>query len=1016
LLRGLLHLFNRVPQDLTITTPYVNGSIEGTELVIQVSEQGAAITVFEGTVTATNEQGSVTLTAGDQATVQAGQAPLTRTMLKPRDAVTWALYYPPIADYQSDTLSSVLEGKENEEFFTSLHAYRKGDTAQALAAVAEASEEIASPQLLTYRAGLLLSVGRVNEAQADINHALILDSRNSQARALQSIIALTQNDKDQSLRLANTAVTLNQSDPTALISRSYALQAAFDLKGAERDLTKAIQLDENNALAWARYSELKLMQGYLDEAIEAARRSAALNPQLARDQSVLGFAFLTEIRITEAKEAFSKAISLDQADPLPRLGLGLALIHEGDLEAGRQHLEIAVSLDPNNSLLRSYLGKAYFEEKKDAYSRSQFEAAKELDPLDPTAYLYDAIRKQTINRPVEALQDLQRSIELNDNRAVYRSRLLLDEDLAARSASLGRIYNVLGFQQRALVEGWKSVNTDPGSYSAHRFLADSYAALPRHEIARVSELLQSQLLQPLNITPVQPHLAESNIFIVEASGPGDASFNEFNPLFLRNRLAFQTSGVIGGDDTAGDEVVQSGVWNWFSYSLGQYHFETDGTRPNNDQDKDLYDGFVQVRVSPKTSVQAEYRYRDYENGDLLMLFDPDYFLGEYREDGIDESFRTGIRHAFGPRSDLLVSWAYVDTENDILFDSHNTFTYDEEGTMLEAQQLFYGDRAKIIGGAGYFSSDRSDCLTVHFPIFPQFSYSLPSDWDVKHTNLYFYSLLSLSDHAMITLGGSADFYDDETVDEEQLNPKIGFTWNPFPKTTLRLAVFRTLKRSLISNQTLEPTQVSGFNQFFDDANGADVWRYGVGIDQKVSDRIYVGAELSRRDLDVAFSTLDGSNQEDDVCELLSRVYCYYTPHEWFAFSLEYLYEYVKYPHAFPGNDVQRLDTQRVVAGFSFFHPGGLYLRLQPAFISQDGTFRDPFAISPDPATIVCLDDSDDFFIFDASLGYRLPKRLGTVSIEARNLTDEEFSFQDTDPLNPSVYPDSLILCRFTLAF
>ena len=57
-----------------------------------------------------------------------------------------------------------------------------------------------------------------------------------------------------------------------------------------------------------------------------------------------------------------------------------------------------------------------------------------------------------MNRPVEALQSLQRSIELNDNRAVYRSRLRLDEDRATRSASLARIYDDLGFQQRALVE------------------------------------------------------------------------------------------------------------------------------------------------------------------------------------------------------------------------------------------------------------------------------------------------------------------------------------------------------------------------------------------------------------------------------------------------------------------------------------------------------------------------------------------------------------------------------------
>ena len=151
-------------------------------------------------------------------------------------------------------------------------------------------------------------------------------------------------------------------------------------------------------------------------------------------------------------------------------------------------------------------------------------APRPLDTLEPS------------EDPVEALHDLRKSIELNDNRAVYRSRLLLDSDLAARSASLASIYSDLGFQQRAVVEGLKSVNTDPANYSAHRFLADSYSALPRHEIARVSELLQSQLLQPLNVTPVQPQLAESNLFIQEGAGPAQASLNEFNPLFLRNRI------------------------------------------------------------------------------------------------------------------------------------------------------------------------------------------------------------------------------------------------------------------------------------------------------------------------------------------------------------------------------------------------------------------------------------------------------------------------------------------------
>ena len=72
---------------------------------------------------------------------------------------------------------------------------------------------------------------------------------------------------------------------------------------------------------------------------------------------ILGFAYLTQVKTTESRVAFEKAIALDQADPLSRLGLGLAKIRDGDLKAGGREIEIAASLDPNNSIIRSYLGK-----------------------------------------------------------------------------------------------------------------------------------------------------------------------------------------------------------------------------------------------------------------------------------------------------------------------------------------------------------------------------------------------------------------------------------------------------------------------------------------------------------------------------------------------------------------------------------------------------------------------------------------------------------------------------------
>lgn len=974
IIKGVIHFFSRYRRSLKVTTPFANGTVEGTEFLVQVEKDRTFFSVFEGVVDASNKAGSITLSSGQSGEALAGQVPKSYIVVRPRDAVQWALYYPPVLYYRPSDLSGLSE-----------------------------------PHSLTYRASLLLSVGRVDKAKLDIEKALNLAPSNSHALALQSIIAVTQNEKEKALNLAKRAIEADPNSASAQIALSYAKQANFDLKEALDSLKDAVKLEPENALAWARLAELWMSFGQLDEALKAADKAVSLNPDLSRTQTVLGYSYLTQVKTRESKAVFEKAIELDQADPLPRLGLGLAKIREGDLNEGRREIEIAATLDPNNSLIRSYLGKAYYEEKRNKLSEDQLKIAKEFDPSDPTPFFYDAIRKQTINRPVEALHDMQKAIELNDNRAIYRSKLLLDSDLAARSASLGRIYTDLGFQQLALVEGWKSVSYDPADFAGHRFLADSYSALPRHEIARVSELLQSQLLQPLNITPVQPHLAESNLFILDGAGPADLSFNEFNPLFNRNRLSLQLSGIAGGQNTFGDEIVFSGVQGKASFSVGQFHYETDGFRENNDQRQDIYNAFVQYSLSHKTSIQAEFRARDFKRGDLLLLFDPEDFLRDLREKDQTRSTRFGFHHAFNPRSDLIGSVIYLHADFDQVV-SDLTLEIEENGYMAEVQHLFRSERFSTISGIGHFDQDREEKIIIS-------NFSFPSEkTNPRHTNFYLYSNINYPKNITWTIGASADFFKSALfggdVDKNQLNPKFGLTWNPFPSTTLRAALFRTLKRTLITDQTIEPTHVAGFNQFFDDGEATDAWRYGIGIDQKLSSKLYGGAEFSKRDLSaVGINNRTAEISKGDLDEQLDRGYIYWTPHRWLVLSTEYQFERRKNPEELLIETFLILKTQRLLLGIGLFHPSGFSVQLKPMYIVQDGEFQE----GP-PFDLRIVPKKDQFWDFDTSISYRMPKRLGLITIEAKNLFDRSFKFQDTDPTNPRIQPKRLILAKFTLAF
>ncbi len=1056
LAKGAAHFFSRVARGLEVQTAFVNAGVEGTEFYIRVEEDKAELSIFEGKVLASNKEGSLAISGGQSAVAEAGKAPVARVVVRPRDAVQWALYYPSVVSYRPDEFQG--EGWQGM-VKKSLESYWKGDLAGAFAGIEGAPADVRDPRFFIYRASLLLTVGRVDEAGADIDRALTLDPQNSNAFALQSIIALTQNEKGKALTLARKAVETGPQSATARVALSYSQQADFDLKGALASLIDAVKLDPQNALAWARLAELRMSFGERDKALKAAQEAVALNPDLSRTQTVLGFAYLIQVKIKQAKESFTKAITLDNADPLPRLGLGLSKIREGNLDEGRMEIEIAASLDPDNSLIRSYLGKAFFEEKRDKQATEELGIAKQLDPKDPTPYFYDAILKQQTNRPVEALHDDQAAIELNDNRAVYRSRLLLDADLAARSAGLARIYSDLGFEQLALNEGWKSENADPADFSGHRFLADTYSALPRHEIARVSELLQSQLLQPLNITPIQPHLAESNQFVISGAGPADLSFNEFNPLFNRDRFALQASGIVGENGTRGEEIVAAGIYKNVSLSVGQYHMETDGFRENNDIKDDIYNAFTQVSLSPETSVQAEFRHRDTERGDLLLRFFQNPFpsaesgfLPGLRQEDKTDTVRLGFHHAFSPGSDLIGNFMYQHADrslNDKEDLPPSIFPFpaqqvvktskDEHAVGGELQYLFSSKNVKVTSGVGHFDIDSDSVTTADLfdasvtpPVFIGSFFSpadhSDADEDDRHTNLYLFSYINCPKNVTFTVGGSVDLFKSEIVthiqgspdtreviDKDQFNPKFGITWNPLPDTTLRAAAFRTLKRMLITDQTLEPTQVAGFNQFFDDFNGTEAWRYGIAVDQKFSQRVYGGAEYSFRDLEVPFfNFINGAMDSADWHEKLARAYLYWTPHEWLALKAEYQYEKLDRDIKFTFN-VKEVKTHRVPLGVNFYHPSGLSVGLQASYYNQDGDFE-----TLEAPLGVLTHGEDSFWLVDASVNYRLPKRYGSISVGAKNLFDRDFQYFDTgvgsNIQNPAIQPKRFLYARATLSF
>jgi hypothetical protein len=140
---GAAHFFSRAPRSLEVRTPFTVAGVRGTEFLISVTVNETFLSIFEGTVRVANEVGGLTLTGGQSAVAEAGKAPVLRVVARPRDAVQWALYYPPVLYVRAAELQAGVgwQGMVRQ----SIESYMQGDLQRAFHSLANVPEDIRDP-------------------------------------------------------------------------------------------------------------------------------------------------------------------------------------------------------------------------------------------------------------------------------------------------------------------------------------------------------------------------------------------------------------------------------------------------------------------------------------------------------------------------------------------------------------------------------------------------------------------------------------------------------------------------------------------------------------------------------------------------------------------------------------------------------------------------------------------------------------------------------------------------------
>ena len=93
----------------------------------------------------------------------------------------------------------------------------------------------------------------------------------------------------------------------------------------------------------------------------------------------------------------------------------------------------------------------------------------------------------------------------------------------------------------------------------------------------------------------------------------------------------------------------------------------------------------------------------------------------------------------------------------------------------------------------------------------------------------------------------------------------------------------------------------------------------------------------------------------------------------------------------------------------YFAPNGLFGLARATIVREQGLFPVLTSVTSTGSTY----GQGTFGTMDMGIGWRYPGRPLIATFEVQNLLDSHFHYQETDPINPRIFPRRTFLARLT---
>jgi tetratricopeptide (TPR) repeat protein len=243
-----------------------------------------------------------------------------------------------------------------------------------------------SPESFLNEADAFKAAGKLGQAIEAYKQAIISDPRNPSIYVELARVQVLAGLYEEALDNADNALLLNPNNSMALAIKAWALDFMEDYLGAEAAIGQSIEIDQNNALAYAIYAEILLDQGNYEDietAIAMSRRAQELAPNALETHRIRGYVLFYTGNYEDAMTEYQAAIALN--DKLWDLHYSLGAIYKalGEYDLAVQEMLAAVALNPTNPDILTEISRTYSAVGQFGKAIQYAEQALSLNPSSP---------------------------------------------------------------------------------------------------------------------------------------------------------------------------------------------------------------------------------------------------------------------------------------------------------------------------------------------------------------------------------------------------------------------------------------------------------------------------------------------------------------------------------------------------------------------------------------------------------------------------------------------------------